>query len=278
MEDSLRAYDWIRLAEQVREQLASARAKLAEAGEHEREQRWLSEADALLSGDAEAREKLLARARRLPELAAVRQEHAADLIGPWVDALEHLHAGIVYHAGLKSPLLEALFPHRKFDGLRRANLDNAQSYGADFQRRLSSSYLERLLARDEFAFARPSVDDVTARFAALSSDGGEPEDSAELAKELAAHAQEAELALKQARLLIEAALVPVPGFFEELAIRSKPKTRSAKKEAVKETEPEAPVEAKVEEPRKKAKEKAQPKEKPAAKRSKKKPSNAEASA
>ena len=77
----------------------------------------------------------MARARMLPELASVREEHAADLIGPWADAVERLHAGIVFHAGLKSPIIEALFPHRKFDSLRRGNLENAQIYGAEFHRR-----------------------------------------------------------------------------------------------------------------------------------------------
>src|SRR5688572_13184723 len=100
MEEPLRAYDWIRLADQIREQLGAAQAKLAEAGDHVREQAWLNEAIDLLAQDGDAREKLLAKARRLPELASVRQEHAADLIGPWVDALEHLHAGIVFNAGL----------------------------------------------------------------------------------------------------------------------------------------------------------------------------------
>lgn len=285
MEDTLRAYDWIRLGEQVREQLARAHAKLLETDDHPNERRWLGEAIELLAKDTAERESLMSRARRLPELAAIRQEHAADLIDPWVDALEHLHAGIVFNAGLKSPLLEALFPHKKFDSLRRANLDQAQSYGADFHRRLTSSYIERLLTREEFTFAQPSVQEVVARFAALGSDG-----EAELADEerlaicvdLSALAEKVELAIQQAKLLAEAALLPLPGTFEELGIRSKPKARAGK--AAKETAPpnleaEAPKKEKAAKVPKK--EKAPPKEKPAAKAKspKKKPErNSEASA
>ena len=288
MEEPLRAYDWIRLADQIREQLDAARAKLAEAGDHAREQSWLNEATELLTQDGEAREKLLSRARRLPELASVRQEHAADLIGPWVDALEHLHAGIVFNAGLRSPLIEALFPHRKFDVLRRGNVDAAQAYGTDFQRRLSSSYLERMLAREEFAFAKPSVEEVTSRFAALAQSGEEALEESEarsLIAELSSRAQEVEVAIKQARLLAEASLVPVPGFFEELAMRSKPKTRSApKSKEAAASEPPPPAEAAPSAPKPKkekapaksqekapakAKEKAEPKKKVAAKPPKK---------
>ena len=270
MEDSLHAYDWLRLAEQVREQLGIARAKLAEANGHAREDGWLAEAIDLLEQDREARERLLSSARRLPELAAIRREHAADLIGPWADALEHLHAAIVYHAGLKSPLLEALFPHRKFDALRRNNVDQAQAYGADFGRRLASSYIERLLSREEFAFAKPAVDDVAARFAALAPDGdGELDDDAKraLIEELATQARAVETAIKQARLLAEAALLPLPGAFEELGIRNKPKARSTK--APKNVEAPAPAAetAELTEPKEKParKEKAPAKEKAAAK-------------
>jgi len=271
MEDVLRAYDWIRLAEQTREQLAGARAKLAETEGTQREQAWIAEAMELLAGD-DSRESLMARARRLPALAAVRQEHAADLIGPWVDALEHLHAGIVYHAGLKSPLLEALFPHRKFEALRRANVDNAQSYGADFQRRLSSSYIERLLAREEFAFAKPSVDDAIAKLAALTSDGDEDVDAEAMLTELTATAQKVEVALQQARLLAEAALVPLPGAYEELGVRNKPKARAAKKEAAPEKEAAPKKEAA---PNKQA---AHKKKEAAPKKGKKKPNSTEATA
>jgi hypothetical protein len=276
MEDTLRAYDWIRLADQIGEQLSAARAKLAESGDHAKEMAWLAEASELVSQDREGRDALLSKARRLPELASVRQEHAADLIAPWVDALEHLHAGIVYHAGLRSPLIEALFPHKKFDGLRRANVESAQTYGTDFMRRLRSSYLERLLARDEFAFARPSVDEVVAKYAALAPDGEaalEEAEAAEVNAALGACARQLELAIKQARLLAEAALSPLPGTFEELAMRNKPKTRSAPKEKaapkVESAEPEAVAsEAPKKAAPKKAKEPAKSKAEPKAKAAK----------
>ncbi len=261
--ESLEAYDWIRLAEQTRAQLVEARGKLDGSAGHERELRWLDEAAALASGDPEVRADLVARARRLPELATVRDEHASDLIGPWADAIERLHAGIVFHAGVRSPIIEALFPHRKFDQLRRSNLDNARAYGVELQRRLASSYLDRLLAREEFAFARPTVEEVSARYASIadsSEDAPAPEEAEALLSALAAEAESVRRALAQARLLAEAALVPVAGAFAELGLKSKPKARAAakaKKIAEVEAKPEvapAPVpEAPVAKKRAKAK-------------------------
>lgn len=232
MEELLLAYDWLRLMDAVNEQLGIAKTKLSEAGKFKKEQGWLSEAQGLLTKDQEGRQALLDQALLLPELASVRREHAAELVAPWADALEHLHAGIVFHAGLRSPLLEALFPHKKFEVLRRADLEAASAYGEDFLRRLKGAYVDRLLAHEDFAFAKESVAQVEARYAALSPDAGpelEPAAAEALRQALTSGATQAELLLKQARLLAEAALCPVPGVFAELSLRSRPKPRAGAK-------------------------------------------------
>jgi hypothetical protein len=228
MEEIIRACDWIRLGQQVARQLDVAHAKLGEA-ERTAERSWLDEARALLAQGSDERDELLERARALPELAILRQEHAADLIPPWADALEHLHAGIVFNAGVRTPLLEALFPHKKFDVLRRAKLDQAQAYGADFQRRLSTSYVARLLG-SEFAFAQALADEVTKRFAMLApAPAREANERDEISERLGIAAHEMETVIRQAALLCEAALVRLPGAFDELGLRTKPKARTAAK-------------------------------------------------
>lgn len=274
MEELLLAYDWLRLMDAVNEQLGIAKTKLGEAGKFKKEQGWLSEAQGLLTKDQESRQALLEQALLLPELASVRREHAADLVAPWADALEHLHAGIVFHAGLRSPLLEALFPHKKFDVLRRADLDAAAAYGEDFLRRLKGAYVDRLLAHEDFAFAKESVAQVEARYAALSPDAGpelEPSVAEEVRQALLKGATQAELLLKQARLLAEAALCPAPGIFAELSLRNRPKPRAgakAKKDEPSETptkvEVQAAPEPAPEAPAKKPKKPKKAKDKPEA--------------
>lgn len=267
MEDLLLAYDWLRLMDAVAEQLALAKTKLEEAGKYKKEQGWLTEARGLLVKDQESRKALLDQALLLPELASVRREHAAELVEPYADAVEHLHAGIVFHAGLRSPLLEALFPHKKFDVLRRADLDAALAYGDDLSRRLKGAYVERLLTHEDFAFAKESVAQVEARFRDLSPDANgtlAPEAAAEVMEKLRAGAAAAELAIKQAKLLCEAALCPAPTIFAELSLRSRPKARAGAKP--KKDEPsELPVAAPPAPPPPAPEVAAKPKRKPKAK-------------
>jgi hypothetical protein len=231
MTDLYAAYDWIRLVEQVRAQLGQAREKIQGDRSDPLELRWLGEAEALLDAGAEVRAQTLAKALDLPELAEAREEEAEALVGPWADAIEHLHAGVVFHAGLRSPLVEALFPHRKFDVLRRADVSTARAYGEDFMRRLKSSYIDRLLAQEDFAFAKQGVEQVLARYQPISAEQSVTlgdEDRAALIASLDELARGAELMIKRARSLVEAALAAHVGAFQELAIKSKPKSRAPK--------------------------------------------------
>ena len=226
---SLEAYDLVRFADQLQTRLAAAQGELAPRRALKAEKDWLSAASALLAAAREPAAGLLDRVRALPELALVRDEYALEFQGQWVDTLERLHAGITFHAGNRDPVIEALYPHTRFAALRRADKDAVGEYEKELDRRLRSAYVSRLLAQPAYAFAAPVLAAVTEAFARWQSafEGEEsPEAQAvELRKELLAAAKKLDVAVKQARLLAEAALAPVAGMFEEQGLAAKPKKR-----------------------------------------------------
>lgn len=232
--EALEAHDWIAHARQVEQQLTTAAERLdALESPLDQERRWLEEAQALLASVRAQTEALLPRALRLPGMEDAREEAASARIEPWADAVERLLAGITFHAGPRAPVIEAVFPHKKLESLRRAKLTAARSYAEDLGRRLSSSYVARLLETEDFAFAVPVVEEVKERIAELMpSDEAEPptgEEAEQLRVDLVQAAQQAEQRVRQARLLAEAALLPAEGVFRELGIQAKPKKRSGKK-------------------------------------------------
>ncbi len=228
----LESYDLIRFADLFQEKLSGAMSELSLKRALKQEKEWMSAAAELLRAARETSLGLLERARSLPELAEVRGEYAAEFQGQWVDALERLVAGITFHVGPRDPVLEALLPHQKIAALRKAAQDVAQDYAKELNRRLKSSYVSRMLGEPNFAFAAPVFEVLKAAQQKWSS-AYEPEELpeaavAELRKELIAAAKRIDLAVRQARLLAEAALAPVSGMFEEQGLAAKPKRRSVK--------------------------------------------------
>lgn len=247
----LEAYDLVRFADHLQERLAAAEGELSPKRGLKAEKEWLATAAALLREAREPSQGLLEKVRGLPELAEVRDEYGAEFQGQWVDALERLLAGITFHAGNRDPIIEALYPHQKFPALRRADQDTLRDYAKELERRLKSSYVSRMLAQPNYAFAAPVLELIAGAWAkwqsAFASEGMAEEQAAELRKELLAAARRIDLAARQARLLAEAALAPAPGLFEELGLAAKPKKRSkpsprpAKEEAVEAPEEAAPA-------------------------------------
>jgi hypothetical protein len=224
--DSVEAYELLRCCRPFRDRLAEAEGQVAKSG-LEAERRWVSEAIARVP-EAGAFDEVLRRAAELPELADARAELAESMQAAWVDALERLLAGITFHVGARVPLIEALFPHQKFAVLRRAGRDVAQPYQTDFERRLKTSYVARTLSEPEYAFAAPVLEAVSHSFHAWQK-SLEPTSVSETEAEairnaLIDSAEGFSRAMRQARLLAEAALVPV-GVELDLAVKPKRRAR-----------------------------------------------------
>ena len=245
--NTLEAYDLGRFADLLQSRLAAAQAELSPKRALKPEKEWLAAAAALLQVAREPTAGLLEKVRGLPELAEVRDEYAAEFQGHWVDALERLLAGFTFHGGNRDPIIEALFPHQKFPALRRADNAGVREYAKDLERRMKSAYVARMLEQPNYSFATPVFEALAGSFArwesAFEGQGMSDEQAVELRKELIGIAKKLDLAVKQARLLAEAALAPVPGMFEEQGLTAKPKKR---------TKP-APKPAKTEEPAEPAK-------------------------
>src|ERR671922_270436 len=60
---------------------------------------------------------------------------------------------------------EARYPTQKLPALRRAPLDVVRKFHSDFEKRLKSGYVMRMLASDDFAFAQPVIDGVREAYA-----------------------------------------------------------------------------------------------------------------
>lgn len=229
----LESYDLLRFAEQLRSRIATVQEEHA-AKKHlgSREHRWLAEALDVLDAPLAELGWVLEAARALPELEDLAHEVAFERQNKWVDALEKLLAGITFHAGSRSPLIEALYPHQKLATLRRASREIAGLFASDFDRRLKSGYVTRMLGQEDFAFIHPTVERVKQAYAEWQQGKTGPqvgEEELKVAREgLVALASRAELAVRQAKLIAEAALTPVPNAFEDAGLNAKPRKRSGR--------------------------------------------------
>ncbi|EPX55686.1 hypothetical protein D187_009297 [Cystobacter fuscus DSM 2262] len=229
---TLEAYDLVRFAEAFDSRLASADELLAGRSGLEREKEWLATALQIVRTERAPAQAVLEKVRDLPELEEVREEFAYTLQNAWVDTLEKVHAGITFCASSRAPVIEALFPHLKFPQLRRASREALQEFVAGYERRLKSSYVSRILARDDFAFVRPVLEQVATAYAHWQSCFAPVqlphEQAAPLRAELIALGKRLDLALRQARCLAEAALAPLPDAFENSGLAAKPRRRAAR--------------------------------------------------
>ncbi len=226
---TLEAYDLIRFAEAFEARLAAADELLSGREGLEPEKAWLATAIQLVGTERKPSSALLARVKDLPELEEAREEFAFEQQNRWVDALEKLHAGITFCASSRSPVIEALFPHLKFPQLRRAPRELVVEYVTSYERRLKSSYVTRILSNEDFAFVRPVLEQVSKAYATWMA-SLEPIDIPEeqarpLREELVDLGKRLDVAVRQARLLSEAAFVPVSGAFEATGLAAKPKRR-----------------------------------------------------
>jgi len=226
------AYDLIRFAEAFEARLVTASDTLADKEGLDAEKEWLATALELVRTALVPAPALLGRAKDLPELEEAREEFSFQQQNLWVDALEKLHAGITFCASSRAPVIEALFPHLKFPQLRRASQETVNEFAAAYERRLKSSYVHRIFSQDDFSFVRPVVDQVASAHAAwqvsLAPSNLPDAQVAPLRAEMISVASRLDVALRQARLLAEAGLVPVPGAFDSSGLAAKPKRRAGR--------------------------------------------------
>jgi hypothetical protein len=224
------AYDLVRFAEGFHQRLAAAKERLLTTPGLEQEKRWMASALDLIAPLLDEAPPTLEGARSLPELTDVREDFVEELQNRWVDALERLLAGITYHAGARAPVVEALFPHQKFSALRRASRATASAYWLELERRLKSTYVQRMMKEPELSFAPEAVQAVQDARCALESCFSPPAPEAPAAQ--TARRALVELGAKlqgltqQARLLAQAALLPLGGAFEISGLSGKPKKRA----------------------------------------------------
>lgn len=229
---TLEAYDLIRFAEAFEARLATASDVIAEREGLAPEKEWMATALRLVREALAPAPALIERAKDLPELEEAQEEFSFQQQNLWVDSLEKLHAGITFCASSRAPVIEALFPHLKFPQLRRAPQEAVNEFASAYERRLKSSYVTRIFTQDDFAFVRPVVDQVAKAYASwqasLTPASLSDAEALPLRMELVSVGDRLDSAVRQARLLAEASLVPVPGAFDSTGLAAKPKRRSGR--------------------------------------------------
>ncbi len=199
--------------EQLAPRLDAAAIALAQLSELEQEQGWLAAArERLATVRGTSYRELLDRALRLPELESLKSEHGKRLQFAIADELERLQGAITHAGTARSPLLEVLFHNLKVPALRKCGRAELDKFCTELERRLASTYARRVLTTDRY---RP-VTQCVASFAAavltwrkvfiepaLDDDAAAP-----VRDELVTAARVVERAVRQARLLAQAALLP----------------------------------------------------------------------
>jgi hypothetical protein len=210
------------------EALRAAERRLPGGPDFEEERAWLAAASRRVEREARNLEEALAGAIALPEFEPERQAKARALFDAWIDAVEALAVGIGSRVSPQSPLLEVLFPHQKFDKLRRGG-SSARAYLSELERRRRTSYIVRLSGEPEYDFLPPLLGRLDAARLAVDEHERPPElaedELTALRHSVFIAADGLRATLHQARLLADAALSAHPGWLGELGLDAKPRKR-----------------------------------------------------
>jgi hypothetical protein len=231
------AQDLGAFAAQSLERLSVAKAHFDTAHEAPTEERaWLETASQRVSDGLERTRAALRDAAPLPEFASARKVKSETLSTAWADAVERVFDAIIANVSANGPLVEALFPHQRFATLRRPGTA-AHNFWLEFERRAESSYVRRLCQDPSYAFLPPLLEaarESEKTLRELLAPRPLPEAQATVLRgQVSAAAAALELALRQARSLIEAAFAANPSLVEELGLDAKPKRRSVRSEPAK---------------------------------------------
>ncbi|MGC4087499.1 MAG: hypothetical protein QM756_06335 [Polyangiaceae bacterium] len=188
---------------------------------------WLEAAERRLSSAASALRATVEASLALPELKALRAERVLRLEQDWLRALRTLLDDLVRCVGATSPLIEALFPHQRFDRVERPGAAQ-RAYRAEFGVRSSSGYVQRMLLDPEYTFLAELLAPVTQAQRALAEfeerTQVDHDTAAELRAGVVAAGQDLQRVQRQARALAEAALIDDALAFAELGFDA-PKRR-----------------------------------------------------
>ena len=231
------AQDLVTFATQTLDRLALAASKLdAPIDESLEERSWLAVASRRVSAGLADTETALQEAAELPEFAGARKLKGEALSNAWADAVEGVFDAIVANVSGNGPLIEALFPHQRFASLRRPGAA-AQNFWLEFERRSESAYVRRLCGDQAYEFLPPLLEaakETERKLREAISPKPLPTPKAEKLRErVSAAAERLEIALRQARSLIEAAFAATPSVASELGLDAKPKRRVQRSEPAK---------------------------------------------
>ncbi len=200
-------------AEQLAPRLDAAAIAMAQLPHLEAERGWLAAArERLAAVEVNSYGSLLDRALRLPELESLKGEHGKRLQGAIADEVERLQGAITHAGTARSPLLEVLFLNLKIPTLRKCSRTELEKFCTELERRLATTYTRRVLATERYLPVESTVQALASAVSVWRNVFVEPpldnEAAAPIREELAAAARAVELAVRQARLLAHAALLP----------------------------------------------------------------------
>jgi hypothetical protein len=227
----LEAFDLIAHAEVIEERLATTLIELASDETLVDERSWLEGARRRVATARTSVGDLLERALRLPELEPLRGDRTRAFQATAIEKLEGLQAAIV-RAVERSPLVDVIFRELKPPMMVKAKREVFEKFCQDIERRLASTYVARMLADETYASVAPALEvwrQSVGEWRELCGVTPMPEeDAGALRRELEEVANGLEPALRQARLLAEAALVSKPGRLAASGLIDKPKRRAAR--------------------------------------------------
>ena len=231
------AQDLVTFATQTLERLSLAVSRLDASSDNALEERgWLGTASSRIAAALEDTQTALYEAAELPEFAGARKLKGEALSNAWADAVEGVFDAIVANVSGNGPLIEALFPHQRFASLRRPGA-SAQNFWLEFERRSESAYVRRLCGDPSYEFLPPLLEaakDTERKLReAISPKPLAAPKADKLRERVSAAAERLELALRQARALIEAAFAATPNVVAELGLDTKPKRRVQRSEPAK---------------------------------------------
>lgn len=224
----------VELAQNVVLKLQAILGASPEAPADAEERRWLAVAESRLAQDVVATRSQLEGALGLPELKALRGDRQQQLEQKWLHAARELFGTLAQEVGEGSPLVEALFPHQRFEKLERGG-NALRAYRAEFTTRRASTYVRRLATDPEYpslaALLRP-VDEASDALAAWDASIEPSEEEALTLRSAILRTKEAlGRRMQQARALSEAALIEQPELFAELVFEERGRKRAPRPQA-----------------------------------------------
>lgn len=222
----LDAYTLLVDLEALAPRLDAAAAALQQLPNLDEEQAWLAAARQRLASVRNASHAdLLDRALRLAELESEKSERGKLLQAAVADEVERLQAAITLAGSARSPLLEVLFLNLKVPSLRKCSKAELDRFCAELERRLATSYAKRVLGGGTYKSVVPNVKAFATAVQTWRNVFVEPaldgEAAAPVREELIAAGSVAELAVRQARMLAQAALLPAKELLDAAGVVAK---------------------------------------------------------